>query len=66
MNGRKFRVCQCHIGIVPEAAQEGDMMSIFMRGMTPFVIRPAGENYKLIAACYVHGTMLCEALMKFE
>jgi len=55
-----------YIGLVPEAAQEGDMMSVFMRGMTPFLIRLAGENYKLIGACYVRGTMHCKALTKFE
>ncbi len=67
MNGRKYLVsANGYIGLVHEAAQERDMMSIFLRGMTPFIIRPAGENYKLMGSCYVHGTMHCEALKKFE
>ena len=37
-----------------------------MGSMTPFVIRPAGENYKLIGACYVHGIMHGEAVTEFE
>lgn len=67
MNRRKYFVsANGHIGLVPEAAQEGDMICIFMGGMTPFVIRPAGENYKLIGACYVHGIMYGEAVTELE
>jgi hypothetical protein len=67
MNGRKYFVSASgYIGLVPDAAQEGDMMCIFMGGMTPFVIRPAGENYKLIGARYVHGIMHGEAVAEFE
>lgn len=67
MNGRKyFMSANGYIGLVPEAAQEGDMICIFMGGMTPFVIRPAGGNYKLIGACYVHGIMHGEAVTECE
>jgi hypothetical protein len=66
MNGRKYFVsANGYIGLVPEAAQEEDMICIFMGGMTPFVIRPAGENYQLIGACYIHGIMHGEAVTEF-
>jgi hypothetical protein len=67
ITGRKYFVsADGYIGLVPKAAQEGDMICIFMGGMTLFIIRPAGENYKLVGACYVHGLMHGEAVTEFE
>ncbi len=52
-----------YIGLLPEAAQEGDQLCVFMGGRTPFVIRPIKENYQLIGACYVHGIIYGEAMV---
>jgi hypothetical protein len=67
ISGRKYFVsAKGYMGLVPKATQEGDMICIFMGGRTPFVVRPAGENYQLIGACYVHGIMYGEAMTEFE
>ena len=67
MDGRKYFISNKHyLGLVPDASQEGDSICIFIGGKTPFVIRPAGENYQLIGACYVHGVMYGEAMEDFE
>jgi hypothetical protein len=65
--GRKyFRCSRKYIGLVPAAAQKGDLISIFLGGRTPFLIRPAGEHYLMVGACYVHGIMNGEAMEDFE
>lgn len=67
ISGRKYFVStKGYVGIFPEAAQGGDMICIFMGGRTSFVIRPAGENYQFIGACYVHSIMYGEAMRQFE
>jgi hypothetical protein len=67
ISGRKYLAsAKGYIGLVLEAAQEDDMICIFMSGRTPFVIRPAGDNYQLIGACYVHRIMYGEAMTEFE
>jgi hypothetical protein len=67
MNGRKYFVSSNDfIGLVPEAAQEGDMICVFMGGKTPFLVRPVGGNYQLLGACYVHRIMYGEAMEEFE
>lgn len=65
--GRKyFRSRTGYIGLVPDATQEGDKICVFFGGDTPSVIRPSGDKYLLIGACYVHGIMKGEAMIAFE
>jgi hypothetical protein len=65
--GRKyFQSRTGYIGLVPDATQEGDKICVFFGGDTPFVIRPSGDQYLLIGACYVHGIMKGEAMVEFE
>ena len=55
------------IGLVPGAAQKGDLIAIFMGADVPFVIRPGGAGtHVLIGECYVHGIMNGEAFQGRE
>ena len=50
------------LGMVPRAAQEGDIICTFLGAITPFVLRPDGSgNYRLVGECYVHGLMYGES-----
>jgi hypothetical protein len=65
--GRKYFVStNNYIGFIPEAAQEGALICIFMSGRISFFTRPAGENYQLLEGCYVHDIMYGEAMKEFE
>lgn len=50
-------------GTIPDEAEEGDLIAIFFGLGIPFVLRPlAGDTYKLVGPCYVHGIMDGEGL----
>ena len=53
------------LGVMPPAAQEGDLIYLLKGGAVPFVLRPlAGENgrFEMIGECFVYGIMNGEAL----
>lgn len=50
-----------YLALVPPNTAEGDVVCFFQGGgCVPFVLRPAGENYRLIGVCYVHGFLVME------
>lgn len=51
-----------YLGWVPRDAQEGDRICAFYGCRFPFVIRPKGEGFQLVGACYMHGIMEGEAI----
>lgn len=44
-------------GLGPQLMQEGDVVAVVPGLNVPFVLRPTGEKYRLVGACYVHGVM---------
>ena len=50
------------MGIVPLAAEAGDLICVFFGSDTPFVLRKAGDRFKLVGECYVFGIMNGEAM----
>ena len=61
--GRKlFSTLSGHIGIGDGTLESGDLVCVFLGGLTPFIIRPVDQKYKLVGECYVHGIMHGEAL----
>ena len=50
------------LGMVPRAAQEGDIICSFLGAVTPFVLRPDGNgNFRLVGECYVQELMCGES-----
>ncbi|KAK3081087.1 hypothetical protein LTS18_010359 [Coniosporium uncinatum] len=49
------------VGLGPVDLQEGDTVAILYGGKWPFVLRPKGDHYLFIGACYIHGLMQGEA-----
>ncbi|KAH7143537.1 heterokaryon incompatibility protein-domain-containing protein [Dactylonectria macrodidyma] len=45
------------LALLPLSADVGDEIVIFNGGKLPFVIRPEGDNFKLVGPCYIHGIM---------
>jgi hypothetical protein len=58
------------VGLVPQAAQRGDLISVLQGCREPLVLRPkinGGEvNYQVIGVCYVHGLMEGELLQAWD
>ena len=55
------------LGVVPPAAQEGDLVYLLNGGAVPFVLRPvAGKEgeFEIIGECFVYGIMNGEAIWK--
>src|SRR4051794_30493130 len=57
--GRKFFFTEKgYIGLGPGGAQPGDIVSIFLGGRVPFLIRKnIGEGFRFVGESYVHGIM---------
>lgn len=51
-----------YAGWVPRHAQESDLICAFYGRRFPFVIRPKGEEYELVGACYMYGIMERETI----
>lgn len=45
------------VGLVPSIARSGDMVIAIRGGMTPLVLRPCGEDFRLVGEGYVDGWM---------
>ena len=48
-----------YVGIVPDAAREGDLVCVFYGGCVPFILREVEGRgcYRLIGEAYVYGLM---------
>ncbi|KAF2175300.1 hypothetical protein K469DRAFT_611184, partial [Zopfia rhizophila CBS 207.26] len=50
------------IGLVPVAAQRGDVIAILFGCHFPIDPRPCGGSYRVVGECYVHGLMEGESV----
>jgi hypothetical protein len=60
--GRRFCITENqYVGVLPNTAEDGDLIAVFLGANLPFVIRPVEgtleESYYLVGACYIHGIM---------
>ncbi|KAF4543274.1 Heterokaryon incompatibility protein [Lasiodiplodia theobromae] len=55
-----------YIGIGPACMQEGDKVCVLSGAIIPFIIRPDGDQHKLVGEAYVHGIMRGEACERHE
>jgi hypothetical protein len=51
------RIC-----LVPEESMIGDAVFILMGCPIPFVLRPCGDDWRIVGCCYMHGMMDGQAL----
>jgi Heterokaryon incompatibility protein (HET) len=51
-----------YLGFGPACTAAGDQVFLLIGSDVPFVLRPAGEKFELVGACYVHGVMYGEGL----
>jgi hypothetical protein len=55
------------LGVMPPAAQQGDLIYLLKGGAVPFVLRPVDGDagkFEMIGECFVYGIMNGEALRK--
>jgi hypothetical protein len=45
------------VGLVPSIARSGDLVIAIRGGMTPLVLPPSGEDFRLVGEGYVDGWM---------
>ncbi|KAH7204647.1 heterokaryon incompatibility protein-domain-containing protein [Fusarium oxysporum] len=50
-----------YLCLVPWPTRSGDRIALLQGGKTPYVLRKAGEKWKILGDCYVHGIMSGEA-----
>ena len=46
-----------YMGLCPPHALKGDHIYLLPGGDVPFVLRPTGDEFKLVGGCYIHGIM---------
>lgn len=63
---RFFVTKKGYIGIGPACMQEGDRVCLLSGAIVPFILRPDGDQHKLIGEAYVHGIMRGEACERHE
>ena len=51
-----------HFGFGPNNTAAGDQIFLLIGSDIPFILRPVGEKFELVGACYVHGIMYGEGL----
>lgn len=54
---RLFTTNSGFVGLAPEAAQSGDVIAVVWGCDFPIVLRPCGDEYRVLGECYVHGLM---------
>ena len=54
------------LGLCPKGAEKGDHVCILPGADVPMILRPEGENFRLVGESYVHGMIDGEALHKLE
>ncbi|KAF5581508.1 heterokaryon incompatibility (het-6OR allele) [Fusarium pseudoanthophilum] len=50
-----------YLCMVPWTTQVGDKIALLRGGRTPYVLRKAGEKWRILGDCYVHGIMSGES-----
>jgi hypothetical protein len=66
-NHRKpFLTAKGYVGLGPSFAKEHDIVVVLFGCMMPFVLRPHGNEYKLVGEAYVHGIMKGEAIQMWR
>ncbi|KAF4500718.1 Heterokaryon incompatibility 6, OR allele [Fusarium agapanthi] len=58
---RMATTCSGYFCLVPWPARASDRIALLRGGRTPYVLRKAGEKWKILGDCYVHGIMSGEA-----
>ena len=51
-----------YLGFGPNCTTAGDQIFLLIGSDVPFILRPAGDEFELVGACYVHGIMYGEGL----
>ena len=51
-----------YLGLGPTCTAAGDQIFLLIGSDLPFILRPAGNEFELVGACYVHGIMYGEGL----
>lgn len=54
---RLFTTVSGFIGLAPETAQSGDVIAVVLGCNFPVVLRPCGDEYRIVGECYAHGLM---------
>ena len=63
MRSRAFFITDSrYLGFGPNCTAAGDQIFLLIGSDVPFVLRPAGNEFELVGACYVHGIMYGEGL----
>ncbi|KAG5761556.1 hypothetical protein H9Q72_010327 [Fusarium xylarioides] len=50
-----------YLCMVPWSVRAGDRIALLRGGRTPYVLRKAGDKWRILGDCYVHGIMSGEA-----
>jgi hypothetical protein len=62
-NGRKlFFTKNGRLGVGPMAMRSGDISCILVGARTPFILRPAGDQYILVGEAYLRGLTKSEVI----
>lgn len=61
-NRRVFVTKSGYIGLGPKIMRDGDVVVVLYGGHTPYILRPSGNEYRLLGECYAHGIMYGEAM----
>lgn len=56
-SGRFFVSENGRFGWVPLRTEVGDLVCVFRGMRIPVIMRPQGDRWEVIGACYVHGCM---------
>lgn len=57
-----FTMDSRYFGFGPKRTTAGGQVFLLIGSDLPFILRPAGEKFELVGACYVHGIMYGEGL----
>ena len=63
---RLFITSEGRVGLGPPGLQQGDVVTAFLGGYTPFVLRRRDDHYLLVGECYFHGHMDGEAAEQYR
>ncbi|RBR20100.1 uncharacterized protein FIESC28_05379 [Fusarium coffeatum] len=55
-----------YIGLGPKILEKDDIICVLFGGATPFVLRPPGDQYRLVGECYVYELMTGEAIQDWK
>ena len=53
-----------YLGFDPNCTAAGDQIFLLIGSDVPFILRPAGNDFELVGAWYVHGIMYGEGLCR--